>query len=438
MEWKDLEAEVVRLIKIAAPTVTNLHKVLNKLNLEQIYYNPDEKEVQFYAREMTNKEAQEVSNKLQVAGVLNVKAIMEESVIRKHANYVMIPVKEACFSLNDIFGSKSAEVTLPDIFGPPADIVGSKEGPINKLWGGPRPVADALAGGALGAGAGYGAGWLVEKLLPDYFEKHRLRRVLGLAGGLAGAVPGIYHGIDNAVMGRTPFQSWPPPVKEGKDDNYRVDRSSNNNGSSSADRYISHGSSNKYADMEYRNEGEGVGRSGGLDSTFTVRQATQYAEGGEGYSLVDRPLHPLHPLQSRAWTCTTLERELNRIAEENVKYADDYPSAFASGMDHVATIRRGRLGQILWDDPSLDSSIASAATGLLMAAATQRGNAELISPFDVGRITAGMGSGLLSGLIVGRTLGAISGLSDGAQNRIMQAGVLAGLVSNVVPLAFGR
>jgi hypothetical protein len=49
-----------------------------------------------------------------------------------------------------------------------------------------------------------------------------------------------------------------------------------------------------------------------------------------------------------------------------------------------------------------------------------------------------MGSGYVSGLVVGKTLGALAGLKPEAQQSLQQAGTWAGLLTNVVPMAFGR
>lgn len=59
-----------------------------------------------------------------------------------------------------------------------------------------------VAGGMLGAGLGYGAGWLGEKILPEEWQRQRLRRSLAVLGGLAGVVPGGLWGATNLGIGR--------------------------------------------------------------------------------------------------------------------------------------------------------------------------------------------------------------------------------------------
>lgn len=67
----------------------------------------------------------------------------------------------------------------------------------------PSPLAATLTGGLVGAGLGYGAGWLGEKILPDKWEKGKLRRSLALLGGAAGALPGAGWGISSLLRGRS-------------------------------------------------------------------------------------------------------------------------------------------------------------------------------------------------------------------------------------------
>lgn len=80
----------------------------------------------------------------------------------------------------------------------------------------PSPLAATLATGLLGAGLGYGAGWLGEKLMPDDWQRGRLRKNLAIAGGLAGALPGMMWAGVNHANGRSILDSWPngdaPPV----------------------------------------------------------------------------------------------------------------------------------------------------------------------------------------------------------------------------------
>lgn len=117
----------------------------------------------------------------------------------------------------DVPAAGTVPVTEPwkikHFLGPVADVTGWKEGPINQWWGGPRPLTNILAGGALGAGAGAGLGWLLENTLPEsVFEKGKLRKTLTTLGALGGGSSGIYHLLDNLYMGQHPLQPWPAKV----------------------------------------------------------------------------------------------------------------------------------------------------------------------------------------------------------------------------------
>ena len=94
------------------------------------------------------------------------------------------------------------DAAVQSVLGPIAQAAGWKSGPIADMFGGPNPLSATIAGGALGAGAGYGLGWLAEKVLPEkYFDKGKLRRLLGVGGGVAGALPGLWAGTINMRHG---------------------------------------------------------------------------------------------------------------------------------------------------------------------------------------------------------------------------------------------
>jgi hypothetical protein len=95
----------------------------------------------------------------------------------------------------------------------------------------------------------------------------------------------------------------------------------------------------------------------------------------------------------------------------------------------------------VWEDPRvasrLDNSTQAAASGLVTGAAHLRGSPRWVTPADIGRVAAGMGSGFVSGALVGKALGVLLGMPQSTQNRLKQTGQWAGIVSNLVPLAFG-
>jgi hypothetical protein len=56
-----------------------------------------------------------------------------------------------------------------------------------------------LTSGLLGSGLEYGVGYLGEKLMPEKWEKGRLRKTLAILGGLAGAAPGAAYALSNHI-----------------------------------------------------------------------------------------------------------------------------------------------------------------------------------------------------------------------------------------------
>lgn len=113
------------------------------------------------------------------------------------------------------------------------------------------------------------------------------------------------------------------------------------------------------------------------------------------------------------------------------KLADEAGALF------VPSIPVDAFNRVVWADPSTPVGVRAAATGLVEGASALRGGAEYVTPFDVGRIAAGMGSGLASGMLVGKALGALAGLTPGAQRTLKQTGMWAGALVNIVPRAFG-
>lgn len=267
---------------------------------------------------------------------------------------------------------KTAEVTNSDIFGPPATLMHLKP---NSILGAPTPLTSTLAGGLLGAGLGYGGGWLAEQLLPeDKFERGKLRRMTSLIGGIAGAVPGLWHGFDNMRAHPDESMRWSPRA------------------------WLS-----------------------SYPWTTPTARTPQAAQ------------NRFQPFLEG------LERVINKEAKTLdarwIKYADDV------GGDLKYPIPVDQFNRVIWNDLSTAGGytpphLAAATTGLLQAASLSQGGANFVTPMDIARIGIGMGSGYMSGLAVGKTLGALAGLRPEAQQSLQQAGTWAGLLSNIVPLAF--
>lgn len=71
------------------------------------------------------------------------------------------------------------------------------------------PVAAMLTTGLLGGGLGYGTGWLLERMLPERWDRGRTRQATALLGALLGAAPGAAWAINNALAGKSIFSPWP-------------------------------------------------------------------------------------------------------------------------------------------------------------------------------------------------------------------------------------
>jgi hypothetical protein len=71
----------------------------------------------------------------------------------------------------------------------------------NWLPGGASPLTSMLASGLIGAAGGYGLGWLGEQLMPESWQRGRLRRVGAMIGGGLGMIPGAVIGATNLGRG---------------------------------------------------------------------------------------------------------------------------------------------------------------------------------------------------------------------------------------------
>lgn len=126
-------------------------------------------------------------------------------------------------------------------------------------------------------------------------------------------------------------------------------------------------------------------------------------------------------------------------------YPDVVPGINKAGVIKEAdypTIDVAQFRDSLWDDERIANRLPlatrAAASGLVEGAAAIRGrNTRFITPMDIARLTAGMGSGYLSGALVGKALGALVGMPQQTQERLRNTGLWAGVVANMIPIAFG-
>lgn len=244
-----------------------------------------------------------------------------------------------------------------------------------KLLGGPNALSASLVGGLLGAAGGYGLGWLGEQLLPDeYFEPGKLRRTGAIAGGLGLAAPGLMAGLGGGDW-LTPFDKMemPPEVK-------------------------------KAATFIDRALTEGLGPCESVMDNCGVAEKIAEDEAG-----LFAPTIPVDAFNNVVWAGVSP------------------PNPFGTRNPYDGS------GDLTATPPQ----IAAAASGLVSGASALRGGAEFISPYDISRVAMGAGAGWLSGALVGQTLGALAGLRPEQQKKLQEAGLWGGLLTQVVPLAFG-
>lgn len=101
------------------------------------------------------------------------------------------------------------------------------------------------------------------------------------------------------------------------------------------------------------------------------------------------------------------------------------------------------LQNAIWGDPrvadKMDIHEKALLSGLMGSAAASKGpSTQFVTPMDMGRVTAGMGTGYASGVMVGKVLGTLTGMPQNTQDRLREAGIFSGMIRNVLPQAFSR
>jgi len=380
--WRMVDDELDLIVKEAAAPVAGIYDVLNNYATRQIgytcFYSPEYRTAYLWMPRR-DKCAMDIGHKLaEVPGIIDV--LVTDQAVRP-PDYGQEPW---------IFVKKGA---LPSL----AELSGWKEGPVTKLFGGPSPLAAALASSLLGAGIGYGAGWLGEKLLPDsHFAPGRLRRTGALVGGLLGALPAIWWG-SIAHRFSPEGRGWGAWLKSWPFNN----RQSYN--------------------------GPVIGTGELLGGTGELLGGTGELMSGTGeYGLKTAVAAARRLLPDAAPTEYLLKAAQG--LEPSMTDLDD--------LAMVPSIPRDHFNNLVWQDPYTPLPIRSATTGVVNAASMSQGGARVVSPFDIARIGVGMGTGWLSGMLVGKTLGALAGLRPESQKTLQQTGVWAGVLTNVVPKLF--
>lgn len=174
---------------------------------------------------------------------------------------------------------------------------------------------------------------------------------------------------------------------------------------------------------------------------------------GVGHAFTDPRIqnHPDDPLARTAATNDVAEQrntvqkvatflQRNRLLKQ--AWGGDQTGLESARDFMTPSFDAGWATQQIWQQP-LPPHTQAAMAGLTQGAAAiaSRDTGQkttLITPLDVARMTAGMGSGYMSGLLVGKALGGMFGAPPAVQQRLQQTGMLAGVLANLVPLAFGR
>lgn len=376
--WKSVSSELDRFVKEAAEPVACLYESLFYFPAIQnfpfnLYYQPDEKVAFVGVVDRHEKTAQDLGQHLsQICDVIVADAVQQPE---DYGEAPWIFVKKSFDPMSIL-----------------AQLGAWKDGPTNKPFGGPSPLAAALSSGLLGAGAGYGAGWLGEHLLPSaQFAPGALRRTGAIAGVALGAAPALWWGSlsqrhNPDVSGAKAWLSgWPF-------------------------------SNASVADHQppYGNIDLGDVSPGNIDlGDVSLKAATE-------------------ALREQLPGCEPHPAFLKAAGEF------DGSQTGLDEADQTPMIPRMQFNQSVWEDQQTPLPLRSATTGLVDAASMSRGGIHMVSPLDIARIGIGMGTGLASGLIVGKTLGALAGLRPESQKVLQQAGIWTGVLANTIPMIFGR
>ena len=236
------------------------------------------------------------------------------------------------------------------------------------------PVSAMLTQGLLGGALGYGLGMAGERLLPDRWERGRLRRTLGLMGMLGGAVPGAVIGGLNKARG-LPFND--ANVLQGRP-----------------------------GDVPSLNLTQPVG----------VKQAAFVTAAESLFAHRD-------PVLVKA-----------AFGDDD----DGGVQPGAGGALSNSAVNVNAFGQVLWESQTPIGVIGMTMGALQAAQQMPGGVAPgWVTPKQMGHLAAGMGAGYLSGALVGKTLGVLAGMPQSTQDTLKRTGAMAGIVTTVIPKLFG-
>jgi hypothetical protein len=269
------------------------------------------------------------------------------------------------------------------------------------------PLAGMLTSGLVGAGLGYGGGWLAEKLLPDNWERGKLRRTLAILGGALGAAPGAYMGLQNWAIGR-PFND--PRMYNMPPRDYHASRLSMWERPPYGDKQPEPGFKEPKAEDSLCKE---------ANDALDVSLGQRWKDGAKFVAE---------------------KAAADRDAMLKEAFGPYAPVFGQNNRRNRTDINVNSLGQALWDVGSTPGT-AAMTMGAVHAANQMPGgepDSGWVTPVQMGRLGAAMGAGYLSGGLVGSVLGALTGLPQGAQDKLKETGMYLGIVKDVVPTLFGR
>lgn len=133
--------------------------------------------------------------------------------------------------------------------------------------------------------------------------------------------------------------------------------------------------------------------------------------------------------------------DLDVHVDDRLKDAYYKAAAFGSGLGPIG-VPVDDFNRVVWGDRRVSDLLQlpekAAITGLVSGASQMPGkrNSSLVTPYDIGMMAAGMGSGYVSGALVGKGLSALMGAPPSVQDDLKNKGVWAGAIKAMLPLIF--
>jgi hypothetical protein len=299
-------------------------------------------------------------------------------------------------------------------------------------------------GGSLGLGlVGYVAGKLLSFLFPEVFSESAKVK-MGITGLILGMIPGLIWGLTNSAIlgGKGWLINWPfSEERKIRGLNYRpvnyyqympdrvilpVPRS-----------YIQERSRQLLSQLPEKEREKIVKETAKFDKTLASLPPEKLDDLDRRLALVSKAL-------------ADIKEELQ---DQGIKTAADLKSYFKKNKTKLAKIAASFAlmdpeinNKLLipiepaiyhiYDVPGLSDRDRLSLGSIIYASSAANNKSSWVTPMDVARITAGMGSGYLSGLILSKALGAFLGLTPEAQDVIKKSGLLGGLLKGISNMIF--